>query len=428
MNNPNFKPKPQWLKVPSNTGANNEAVMKMLQALSLHTVCEEANCPNCGECFGRKTATFMILGKECTRNCTFCCVSKGTPSMPDPLEPYNISKAVRELGLRYVVITSVTRDDLADGGAEHFAKVISAIKKTSNQAFDNLEAKAELKSSENKSELEILDDELELKIKGKNSETESELKFSTKSAEDGTELEFANNKSEFNSKLESESKLTSNKTKPETAEDGTEIEFEVNNSEPKTATESEHKLGNDKSEPKLEGKNSENKLETAIVEVLIPDFAGDENALKIVIEAKPDVLNHNIETVERLYDSVRPQAQYQRSLDLLRKVKEFDASMLTKSGIMLGLGETKDEVLKVFKDLRKNHCDFLTIGQYLAPSSKHHVVVEYIAPEQFDWYKEQALKEGFLYVASGPLVRSSYMAEQGWRFQIRSSSFSSQFL
>lgn len=288
-NKPEFKPKPSWLKVSGNDGESNKAVMALLKSLDLHTVCEEANCPNCGECFGRKTATFMILGKDCTRNCTFCCVNKGNPTCVDPLEPDNIALAVARLNLRYVVITSVTRDDLSDGGAGHFANVICAIK---NQK--------------------------------------------------------------------------ANQTPP-------------------------------------------------VIEVLIPDFQGDIEALRVVINARPDVINHNIETVPRLYDTVRPQAIYERSLELLNRVKSINQSMLTKSGIMLGLGETKEEVLGVFADLRKQKCDFLTIGQYLAPSSKHHPVVEYVTPEEFDWYRQEALKAGFSYVASGPLVRSSYQAELGWK-------------
>lgn len=287
MDKPVFKPKPQWLHVKSNTGETNKAVMDLMKSLELHTVCEEAQCPNCGECFGRKTATFMILGRQCTRNCTFCTVSSGTPGCPDPKEPEHLAQAVESLELRYVVITSVTRDDLPDGGAGHFASVIRAIKE---RMKDN----------------------------------------------------------------------------------------------------------------------------TPAIEVLIPDFQGNGDALSLVVEAKPDVINHNIETVPRLYPEVRPQAVYDRSLELLSNIKRFDPSMLTKSGIMLGLGETKDEVLSVFDALREHHCDFLTIGQYLAPSSKHHPVIEYVTPEDFAWYKERALEAGFSYVASGPLVRSSYMAEQAW--------------
>lgn len=288
MNNPNFKPKPQWLRVPANTGAANESVMNMMRLLNLHTVCEEASCPNCGECFGRRTAAFMILGRECTRNCTFCCVSKGTPVPPDPSEPGNLAEAAARLGLRYVVVTSVTRDDLPDGGASHFASVITAIR---------------------------------------------------------------------------------------------------------------GRLGDG----------------CPVIEVLIPDFQGNSDSLKTVADARPEVINHNIETVPRLYPEVRPMANYQRSLELLGRVRKLDPAILTKSGIMLGLGETCDEVLAVFEDLRSHGCDCLTIGQYLAPSPKHHPLVEYITPEQFDWYRDRACQAGFRYVASGPLVRSSYMAEQGWQ-------------
>lgn len=288
MDNKKFTAKPDWLRVPANSGENNRSVMQLMQSLNLHTVCEEASCPNSGECFGRRTAAFMILGRECTRTCTFCCVSSGAPLPPDPMEPSHLADAVDQLHLKYVVITSVTRDDLPDGGAGHFARVITAIKE------------------------------------------------------------------------------------------------------------------------KLADKSPR-------IEVLIPDFQGDENALRTVISAQPDVINHNIETVLRLYPEVRPQAGYLRSLNLISMVKAIDPARLTKSGIMLGLGETKEEVLEVFADLRKHDCDFLTIGQYLAPSPKHHPLIEYITPEQFDWYREQAYLAGFLYVASGPLVRSSYHAEEAWQ-------------
>ena len=288
MDKRKFTPKPDWLRVQSNSGDTNRSVMELMQSLDLHTVCEEAACPNCGECFGRRTAAFMILGRECTRNCTFCCVSNGTPVPPDLMEPSHLADAVDQLDLKYVVITSVTRDDLQDGGAGHFASVITAIKE----------------------------------------------------------------------------KLAERSPR---------------------------------------------------IEVLIPDFQGDESALRTVISAQPDVINHNIETVLRLYPEVRPQADYRRSLNLLSLVKAIDPTCLTKSGIMLGLGETKMEVLEVFADLRRHGCNFLTIGQYLAPSPNHHPLIEYITPEQFDWYREQAYLAGFLYVAAGPLVRSSYHAEDAWK-------------
>lgn len=287
MDKKKFTPKPAWLRVPANSGENNREVMQLMQSLDLHTVCEEAGCPNCGECFGRRTATFMILGRNCTRNCTFCCVSNGAPTPPDPTEADHLAEAVERLQLKYVVITSVTRDDLPDGGAAHFAAVIKAIRTKMAGACPR-------------------------------------------------------------------------------------------------------------------------------IEVLIPDFQGDEKALQTVIDAQPDVINHNIETVHRLYPEVRPQADYRRSLELLSRVKEADPTRMTKSGIMVGLGETKEEVLEVFADLRSHGCDFLTIGQYLAPSPQHHPLIEYVTPEQFDWYKEKAILAGFSYVASGPLVRSSYQAEQAW--------------
>lgn len=273
--------KPDWLRVRVKSGRRPEEVFEMLGRLSLSTVCEEAACPNLMECFGRRTATFMISGKACTRNCTFCNVSKGKPEPIDSLEPRHVAEAVKELNLKHVVITSVTRDDLPDGGAGHFAGVIAEIRKL---------------------------------------------------------------------------------------------------------------------------------CEKVAIEVLIPDFKGSTEALNMVVEAEPDIINHNVETVPRLYDEVRPMAEYRRSLMLLAKVKKMNGDIYTKSGIMLGLGETDDEVLKVMRDLRWVGCDFLTIGQYLAPSVNHHPVVEYITPQIFELYREIAVEMGFKHVASAPLVRSSYLA------------------
>lgn len=275
--------KPDWLKIKHSSNSNLEKTGEILKRLSLHTVCEQANCPNIGECFCNGTATFLILGQNCTRNCTFCTVSKGTPQPVDPSEPAHVAEAVRELCLKHTVITSVTRDDLKDGGASHFADVIKAIR-------------AECPG--------------------------------------------------------------------------------------------------------------------VTIEVLIPDFQGDREALQKVAAAKPEVINHNIETVERLYSEVRPMAAYARSLALLQSVKSIDPLIKTKSGIMAGLGETADEVLKTIRDLRKAGCDFLTIGQYLAPSKLHHPVVEYIHPDIFEKYRVEALNEGFSHVASGPFVRSSYHAAE----------------
>lgn len=274
--------KPEWLKIRIRAGQNQNAVLELLDKLALHTVCQEASCPNLMECFSRRTATFMILGSVCTRNCTFCDVKKGCTEPVDEEEPRKVAEAVRELHLKHVVITSVTRDDLPDGGAGHYARVIGEIGK--------------------------LD-------------------------------------------------------------------------------------------------------EKVTVEVLIPDFEGSIPALQKVVGAGPDIINHNIETVPSLYPGVRPMAVYRRSLELLGNVKALDANICTKSGIMLGLGETEAEVVQAFKDLREAKCDFLTLGQYLAPSKSHHPVVEYIRPDVFEKLKQVALEAGFLHVASGPLVRSSYMAE-----------------
>jgi len=275
--------KPEWLKIKSSSNQGRSEVESLLAELHLHTVCEEANCPNLMECFCSKTATFMILGRVCTRNCTFCTVTKGTPDQVDSEEPANVARAIGKLGLRHAVITSVTRDDLADGGSAHFAAVIREIRKMDS---------------------------------------------------------------------------------------------------------------------------------TVVVEVLTPDFQGDSDALRTVVAARPDVLNHNIETVPSLYSEVRPMAVYERSLAFLRNAKTIDPSIYTKSGIMLGLGEKKEEVVAALTDLRAAGCDFLTIGQYLAPSKKHHPVVEFISPEIFEEYRGIALELGFAHVASGPLVRSSYHAAE----------------
>lgn len=278
---PGTERKPSWLTIRVKNGSALAETEKLLRDLSLHTVCEEATCPNRMECFSSGTATFMILGEVCTRNCTFCDVTSGTVSPPDPEEPEHVAEAVRKLGLKHAVITSVTRDDLPDGGASTFADVIEAVRKTSP---------------------------------------------------------------------------------------GTTIE------------------------------------------VLIPDFVGNAGALRMVIDAAPEIINHNVETVPSLYPEVRPRADYRRSLRLLQRVKEAKPAMVTKSGIMLGLGEKEAEVLDVLKDLRSSGCDFITIGQYLAPSKDHHPVVEYVYPETFRRLEEAAYRLGFAAAASAPFVRSSYHA------------------
>ncbi|WP_333641599.1 lipoyl synthase [Mesotoga prima] len=281
-----MKEKPDWLKKKLNADRSKLSEIKvMLRSLRLHTVCEEARCPNIGECFASRTATFMILGNICTRNCRFCAVSKGIPGSPDPKEPENISHAVHLLQLRHAVITSVTRDDLNDGGASQFVDVVRELRKNC----------------------------------------------------------------------------------------------------PNTT-----------------------------IELLIPDLNGNWKALERIVREHPDVLNHNIETVPSLYANVRPGATYERSIGLLRRVKEIDSSIITKSGIMVGLGEREDEVKSVIKDLSDAGCRMLTIGQYLQPSHKHLPVVEYITPEQFEGYRIFALERGFSFVASGPLVRSSYHAALGF--------------
>ncbi|HER24079.1 MAG TPA: lipoyl synthase [Candidatus Atribacteria bacterium] len=253
----------------------------LLKELNLHTVCDSALCPNRGECFKKRTATFMILGNICTRNCKFCAVEKGKPLSLDPEEPYHVAQAAKHLNLKHIVITSVTRDDLSDGGARHFSRTILEIKKI---------------------------------------------------------------------------------------------------------------------------------LPESTIEVLIPDFRGSWQALQTVIDAQPNVINHNIETVSRLYQLVRPKAVYESSLELLKQVKIRDKNIISKSGIMVGLGEAREEVIQTMKDLREVSCDILTIGQYLKPSSHHLKVSSYIHPDKFEDYQKIGMSLAFKYVASAPLVRSSYHA------------------
>ena len=278
--------KPPWLKKRIPSFQDLQKVKSILDETDLHTVCEEARCPNLGECFARGTSTFLILGKICTRDCGFCAVGHGVPVQPDEAEPEKVAQAVKKMGLQYVVITSVTRDDLSDGGASLFANTIQTIR-----ALDS-------------------------------------------------------------------------KTK---------------------------------------------------VEVLIPDFQGGLNSLKSVLKEGPDVLNHNIETVSRLYPEVRPQADYQRSLYLLKTSKESHPNVLTKSGFMLGLGENREEVLELLRDLRDAGCDLLTIGQYLQPRQDRLPVVRFVPPKEFEEYRTIGEEMGFKAVASGPFVRSSFHAFEMFR-------------
>ena len=273
---------PEWLTVKAPKRGAYEELSSYLASMGLHTVCQSAKCPNIGECFSKGTATFMILGNVCTRNCGFCGVQHGTPLPVDPEEPNRVALAAAEMGLKYVVITSVTRDDLPDGGADQFAQTIRHIHA---------------------------------------------------------------------------------------------------------------------------------KIPEAKVEVLIPDFGGSVDSLRTVLEAKPFVLNHNIETVSRLYTTVRPQADYVRSLRLLETARQIAPSIYTKSGFMVGLGESREEVINLLQDLRSSGCDIVTIGQYLRPSKSNLPVVEYVPPAVFEEYKQIAESLGFLFVASGPFVRSSYHAE-----------------
>jgi lipoic acid synthetase len=275
--------KPPWLTRRLPSGPEYEKIRGLMKRGRLHTVCQEAKCPNIWECFSNRTATFLILGDRCTRNCRFCAVAHNPVEPPDPAEPMRVAQSVEKLGLAYVVVTSVTRDDLPDGGAGHFAKTIREIHR---------------------------------------------------------------------------------------------------------------------------------RIPEAVIEVLIPDFKGDAEALRTVLEARPQVLNHNIETVPRLYTAVRTGAVYTRSLELLGRVRTIDASIPTKSGLMLGLGETTAEIRQTLQDLLDAECRMLTMGQYLQPSKDHLPVARFVPPAEFDQWQKTAFQMGFSEVASGPFVRSSYHAKE----------------
>ena len=278
--------KPEWIRARIPSSDNFKETKKILNSLNLVTVCEEASCPNIGECWSKKHATFMVMGDTCTRSCAFCNVKTGIPEELDPFEPYRVSKAVKEMGLNHVVITSVDRDDLPDGGADHFAKTILAIRRHSSNAT---------------------------------------------------------------------------------------------------------------------------------IEILTPDFLRKEGALEIVLEAEPDVFNHNLETVPRLYLDIRPGARYFTSLKLLNDAKKSMPKLFTKSGIMLGLGEERNEIMQVMDDLRAADVDFLTLGQYLQPTRKHAPIKKFITPDEFNRYKQIAESKGFLMVSSSPLTRSSHHAEEDFK-------------
>jgi lipoyl synthase len=287
--------RPKWLRAPAPVGENYRELKDLITRLKLHTVCESAACPNVGECWNRRTATFMILGNVCTRRCGFCAVQKGAPLAIDYDEPRRVAEACATLGLRYAVITSVNRDDRKDGGAELFALTIQAIRQ---------------------------------------------------------------------------------------------------------------------------------RLPGCRVEVLVPDFQGSHPAMDIVMNAHPDVLNHNTETIPRLYRQVRLGARYERSLDMLRYAKQVRPHIPTKSGLMLGLGETETEVLSVLRDLRSHQVDILTLGQYLRPSQKHLPVLRYVPQHEFDDYKIAGREMGFAHVEAGPLVRSSYHADSSQESAVASHSCS----
>lgn len=276
---------PDWLKVKIGGGKNYVKIKSMLRNAKLHTICEEAKCPNIAECFGSGTAVFLILGDTCTRNCRYCYVKHGTPLPLDPNEPRNVADSVRQLGLKYVVITSVTRDDLKDGGAIVFYETVNEIKKINNNCK---------------------------------------------------------------------------------------------------------------------------------VEVLIPDFKGNVKALQTVIDAKPDVVNHNIEVVKDLFSMIRPEGNYKTSLGLLKNIKKFGKKVKSKSGFMVGLGENNEQIFSTMTDLRHSDVDFLTIGQYLQPTRQHAEIKKYYTPEEFNRLQKIALDIGFKHVESAPLVRSSYHADKAF--------------
>jgi lipoic acid synthetase len=279
---PDAHPRPEWLKVRFFNGENYQDLKRILRGLDLHTVCESARCPNQGECWEHRTATFMILGDICTRTCGFCAVPSGRPAgPPDEDEPERVAEAVQRMGLRYAVVTSVNRDDQADGGSQIFARTIQSIRR---------------------------------------------------------------------------------------------------------------------------------RVPGCRVEVLIPDFRGDWSALRTVIEARPDVLNHNLETVPRLYRQVRPGAVFERSLELLQRAGEMAPGMPVKTGMMLGLGESREEVLEAMAEIQRRGAGILTLGQYLQPTREHLPVVRFVHPEEFADYKRAGEQMGFRHVESGPLVRSSYHA------------------
>lgn len=280
---PRQKRLPPWLKVRMPSGPNYIELQGLLRDNQLHTVCEEAHCPNIGGCWERRTATFMILGDICTRACTYCAVTTGRPTGLDIKEPMRLAETVERMGLKYAVITAVNRDDLPDGGAFIFAQCVKQIRR---------------------------------------------------------------------------------------------------------------------------------RLPTCKIELLIPDFCGNWDALAVVVAVQPNTLNHNIETVRRVFGRVRPKGDYDQSLELLSRVKAINPSAITKSGMMVGLGETWDEIVQTMKDLRLAGCDLLTIGQYLRPSDKHVPLAKWYTPEEFDTLATQAEDLGFLHVASGPLVRSSYHADE----------------
>jgi lipoic acid synthetase len=277
--------KPPWLRKKLPIGTMVDLISNEMSESRLHTICQEAACPNQGECFSKGVATFLIMGNVCTRNCHFCAVKSGKPEPLDYQEAQRIVQEIKKLGLRFVVITSVTRDDLPDGGAHHFSDMIKLIRQ---------------------------------------------------------------------------------------------------------------------------------QCQGVKIEVLIPDFKGNKYSIDHVVLSGPEVLNHNVETIPRLYPKIRPEGDYQRSLELIKRVKKSNSSIITKSGLMVGLGESKQEVISVLHDLHAAHCDTLTIGQYLCPSNKHYPVAEYIKPQVFDVYKETALKIGFKSVIASSFARSSFMAETSY--------------
>ena len=367
-----IKKKPDWIRSKLLNSREFFLTKTVVNQNNLVTVCQEANCPNITECWSKRHATFMIMGDTCTRACAFCDVKTGKPESLDPFEPYKISNAVKKLNLKHVVITSVDRDDLNDGGSNHFFEVINATRKNNpNTSIEVLTPDFLRKGDAYKKILEA-----DLDVFNHNIETVPRLYLKVRpGARYFGSLELLKHV------------VITSVDRDDLKDGGSNHFFEVIN-----ATR----------------KNNPN----TSIEVLTPDFLRKGDAYKKILETDLDVFNHNIETVPRLYLKVRPGARYFGSLELLKNVKKFNKKVFTKSGLMVGLGEDKDELIQVMDDLRSVEVDFLTIGQYLQPSPKHHPLSRYYHPDEFKDLEIIAKTKGFLLVSSSPLTRSSYHADE----------------